>query len=210
MRPGRIRRSPQYDTWVVPGPAGGSPRKLLGGIGSVQWSPDGKLLTYTLAGGTAATGSACRRATARVRAMLVAREGGRHIHWPAWSRDGKLHLLHLHLRRLARRASGDLSRVPSAGGSPEPVVESARRAIYPAPLPVEAVCCLPAIRSSLDLGLWWQAQPGTEPVALTNGIGEHVEPRVSADGKRLVTALLDVQQSLVSIPVGARPPKTVR
>ncbi len=30
-----------YDIWTIPGPVGGSPRKLISTIGAVQWSPDG-------------------------------------------------------------------------------------------------------------------------------------------------------------------------
>ena len=79
----------QYDTWIIPGPAGGAPRKLLGSIGSVQWSPDGKLFTYTMAGSQAGDGLGVSSSDGTNARTVVPREGGRHIHWPAWSRDGK-------------------------------------------------------------------------------------------------------------------------
>jgi Periplasmic component of the Tol biopolymer transport system len=81
-----------------------------------------------------------------------------------------------------------------------------RRAIYPVPLP-SGNLLFSGNPNSLDLGLWWQRNPGDEPVALTNGFGEHVESRVSADGKRVVSTLLDVRQSLLSISVAGDKPE---
>src|SRR5438874_1916746 len=41
-----------YDTWTIPGPVGGVPRKLLPNIPAIQWSPDGKQISYTVPGST--------------------------------------------------------------------------------------------------------------------------------------------------------------
>src|SRR4029079_16730986 len=81
-----------------------------------------------------------------------------------------------------------------------PVVQTVRRAIYPVPI-VGGGLLFAGNPNSLDLGLWWQKTPGTAPVALTNGIGEHMEMRISDDGKRVISTLVNVRQSLVSIPI---------
>jgi Tol biopolymer transport system component len=135
----------------------------------------------------------------------VPREGGRHIHWPAWSHDGK-YIYFIYTYDSWHAEPAETWRVPAEGGQPEPVVRSVRRAIYPVPLPGGDLL-LSGNPNSLDLGLWWQRNPGSDPVALTNGFGEHVESRASADGKRIVSTLLDVRQSLMSIPVNGDKPE---
>jgi len=197
----------QYDTWVIPAPAGGAPRKLLGSIGSVQWSPDGKLFTYTMAGSQAGDGLGVSSSDGTSPRTVVPREGGRHIHWPAWSRDGK-YIYFIYTYDGWHTEPAETWRVLVSGGKPEPVVRTVRRAIYPVPLPSGALL-FSGNPTSLDLGLWWQRNPGDEPIALTNGLGEHIESRISADGKRIVSTLLDVRQSLLSIAVAGEKPELV-
>ena len=188
-----------YDTWIVPGPVGGSPRKLLPTIGSVQWSPDGKQLTYTIAGSTGGDGLGVSSSDGTGQRVLVPREGGRHIHWPAWSRDGK-YIYFIYTYDSWHGEPAETWRVAVAGGKPQPVVKTVRRAIYPAPLPSGDLLFAGNL-DSLDLGLWWQPASGGSPVAITNGIGEHTEVRVTPDGRRAVATLLQMRRSLLSIPV---------
>ncbi len=159
-----------------------------------------QLLTYTIAGSTTGDGLGVSSSDGTGERILVPREGGRHIHWPAWSRDGK-YIYFIYTYDAWHTEPADTYRVAVSGGKPEPVVRSVRRAIYPVPLPGGALL-FSGNPTSLELGLWWQAAPEAPPMPLTNGVGEHIESRISADGKRVVTTLLDVRQSLVAIPAG--------
>jgi Tol biopolymer transport system component len=189
----------QYDTWTIPGPVGGTPRKLLASIPSVQWSPDGKLLTYTIAGSTQGDALGVSSSDGTSPRVVIPRQGGRHIHWPAWSRDGK-YIYFIYTYDSWQSEPAETYRVAASGGTPEPVVRTVRRAIFPAPLPGGALL-FAANPDSLELGLWWQPTAGSNAVAMTNGIGEHEEVRVTPDGKRVVGTLLDVRQSLITIPL---------
>jgi len=188
-----------YDTWTMPGPAGGSPRKLLGAIGSVQWSPDGKQLIYPVGGSTSGDALGIASFDGTHQGIVVPREAGRHIHWPAWSRDGR-YVYFIYTYDSWHAEPAEIYRVAIGGGKPEPVVQTVRRAIYPVPI-VGGGLLFAGNPNSLDLGLWWQKTPGMAPVALTNGIGEHMEMRISDDGKRVISTLVNVRQSLVSIPI---------
>ena len=79
----------RYDTWTIPGPVGGVPRKLLSGIPAIQWSPDGRQIAYSIAGSTRGDLLVVASNDGTGDRTLVEREGGRHIHWFAWSRDGQ-------------------------------------------------------------------------------------------------------------------------
>ncbi len=189
---------PQYDTWIIPAPAGGSPVKRLPTIGGVQWSPDGKQLAYTLAGSIGGDGLGVASFDGTNARVLVAPQGGRHLHWPAWSRDGQ-YVYFTYTYKAWDNEPSEIYRVAAAGGQPELVVSSVRRAIHAVPLPSGGLIFSGNPRS-LDLGLWWQPTPGSEPVSLTNGVGEHIQSRVSVDGRRLVSTLLDPRQTIMAIP----------
>jgi TolB protein len=50
------------------------------------------------------------------------------------------------------------------------------------------------------------------PKPLTTDVGEHTEPRMAADGRRLVCTLLEMRQSLVRLPVrrgGSQEPRAI-
>jgi eukaryotic-like serine/threonine-protein kinase len=191
--------SNSYDTWTIPGPVGGVPRKLLTTIPSVQWSPDGKQLAYTIAGSTRGDALAVSSSDGTGERVLVDRQGGRHVHWSAWSRDGQW-IYFIYTYENWHTEPSDIYRVPVRGGAPEPVVQSARRAIYPVPMPGGDLL-FAANPRTLELGLWWLRAGASAPVLLTNGTGEHVEPRLSADGRRLVVTLVNPREALVALPL---------
>jgi Tol biopolymer transport system component len=96
----------------------------------------------------------------------------------------------------------ELYRVSMEGGPVEPVIQTVRRALYAAPMPDGSVV-FSANPSTVDLGLWWRPASGGDPQPLTTGLGEHAETYLSADGRRAVSTLLEVRQSLVQISVQA-------
>jgi serine/threonine protein kinase/dipeptidyl aminopeptidase/acylaminoacyl peptidase len=197
---------PQFDTWVMPGPVGGTPRKLLPSIPAMQWSPDGKLIAYTMPGSTRGDALGVSSSDGTGERIIVDREGGRHIHWPAWSRDGQ-YIYFIYTYDTWHVEPSEIYRVSLAGGTPEPVVKSVRRAVYPVPMP-SGDLLFSANPKTLDLGLWWKRAGTTDGIALTNGVGEHIETRSSADGRRLVSTLVTMRESLVALPAaGAGSPE---
>jgi Tol biopolymer transport system component len=196
-----------YDTWVLPAPLGGPPRKLLEGMQGAQWSPDGRHLVYVHPGSSLGDALIVADADGTNPRELMAATGGHHVHWPTWSRDGQ-HLYFIYSYQPWNTEQSEIYRVPITGGVPQPVVRSIRRAVYPVPLPGGDLV-FSANPESVDLGLWWQPARGGPAVPLTTGVGEYTEASASNDGRRLVSMVLDQRQSLVSIDVtGPRP--TVR
>jgi len=90
--------------------------------------------------------------------------------------------------------------VPASGGEPQIVVRTTRRALFP--LPSAAGGLLYAANpNGVDLDLWWRPSTKNKPQRLTTGVGEYAEPRMSSDGRRLVSTLIEYRRALVSIPV---------
>lgn len=139
---------------------------------------------------------------------LVPLNGGRHIHWPAWSRDGK-YAYFIHTFMTNNEEPSEIFRVPADGGDLQPVIRTARLALYPAPLSNGALV-FSENPSTDQLGLWWQSPSGGPPQPLTSGVGEHAEPRVATDGTRVVSTVIEKRQSLVALPVHFDAPAEAR
>lgn len=195
-----------YDTWIVPAPIGGAPRKLLAGRTALRWSPDGERLAAIAAGGGRGDGLIVANGDGTGQRDLVPLEGGRHVHNPAWSSDGKF-VYFIYTHDSWNDEPSEIYRVSADGGKPEPVVQTIRRAVFPAPLPDLGGLIYAANPDSVDLGLWWEPIGGGASRSLTTGIGELTEPHVSADGRRLVARLTESRRPLMFVPVRFdRPP----
>ena len=200
------RQSPTatfFDTWVIPAPIGGVPRKLLAGLQAMRWSPDGKRLVAMRPGATKGDTLIVANSDGSDQRELIPVQGGRHIHWPEWSRDGK-YVYFIYTFQGFNTEPSDIYRVSVDGGAPEPVAQSSRRAIYPLSLPGDDGLLFSANPNTVDLGLWWQSRDGKQMRPLTTGVGEHTESRLSADGRHLVSTLVEMRQSLMLVPVRAR------
>jgi Tol biopolymer transport system component len=130
---------------------------------------------------------------------LVSARGGWHTHWPAWSADGRF----VYFSQTIATWNGEPSeilRVPVEGGEPQVVVHTTRRALFPLPSGAGGLFYA-ANPNGVDLDLWWRRSTNDEPQRLTTGVGEYAEPRVSSDGRRLVSTLIEYRRALVSIPV---------
>src|SRR6185369_5143832 len=99
-----------------------------------RWSPDDKRLTSVLAGATRGDTLLVASSDGSGEHVLIPVKGGRHIHWPAWSRDGQ-YIYFIYTFDGSNNEPSDVYRIKATGGVPEPVVRSQRRAIYPVPLP---------------------------------------------------------------------------
>ena len=207
-RPTAPSNSP-LDTWLIPAPLGGVPRKLAAGIQAMRWSPDGRRLAGMKAGASAGDSLwIVDRDGSNLREVITVR-GGRHIHWPTWSRDGD-YVLFIDSFITWHDEPSEIWRVRADGGTPEPVVQSTRRAIYPAPLPEGRGLVFAANPNTVELGLWWNPPGSGAARPITTGVGEHIEPVVSADGRRIVATLVELRQSLEAFPVAPGSPPSGR
>ncbi|MFY9552680.1 MAG: LpqB family beta-propeller domain-containing protein [Thermoanaerobaculia bacterium] len=192
--------SSEFDSWVLPAPLGGTPRRLVERGRGLRWSPDGKRIVYVKAGAALGDSLLVADADGGNAREILKREGGRHTHWAAWSPDGAYVYFNYGLTG-ANREPTSIFRVPAAGGPPEPVVLSSRRAVFPAPMPDGVGLLYAANPDTADLSLWWRPTGKGAPVRLTRGVGEYAEPRVSRDGRTVVATLIEPREGLVRLPV---------
>ena len=197
--------APTFDTWVIPAPLGGTPRKFVETAGALRWSPDGTRIVYVRPGETRGDAIIVADGNGSNARELVSARGGWHTHWPAWSTDGQFVYFFQTIATWNGEPS-EIFRVPASGGEPQIVVRTTRRALFPLPS-ANGGLFYAANPSSVDLDLWWRPPSGTEPQRLTTGIGEYAEPRISSDGRRLVSTFIEYRRALVSMPVvvGATP-----
>ena len=186
-----------FDTWVMPAPLGGHPRKLLQGMQGARWSPDGTRLACILPGSSLGDALIVADADGSNTRTLIPAEGGHHVHWPMWSADGRT-IYFIYTYQSWNTEQSEIYRISLDGGRLEPVVRSLRRSVYPVPLPGGDLL-FSANPDSVELGLWWRSGRGGDPRPLTAGIGEYAEPQVSADGRKLVSTVIEQRQSLVSL-----------
>ncbi len=195
--------SSPFEMWEIPAPLPGAPRKLLADFAGLRWSPDGRMITFVRAGGSAGDALWVENTDGTNRREIVPLRPGRHIHWPTWSRDGYIYFIDTSAPVVNMEPSG-ISRVHPNQGKIEPIITTLRRAIFPLPMPDGNGLIYAGNPTTAELGLWWRPPNGGPDRPLTSGIGEYAEPRISADGKTLVATLYDVHQSLIRVDVGQR------
>lgn len=195
-------------TWVIPAPLGGVPRPVLAsGSQGMRWSPDGTRIAHIIAGGSLGDSIVVADADGQNPREIVARSGARHMHWLRWSADGEYLYFNFGIQNWNIEPT-TIFRVPTSGGTIEPVVQTSRRAAYPFPAPNGRGLFYSANPDSVDLGLWWRDFGTGRDHRLTNGVGEYGAPFTSASGDRLVSTAVDARQSLMRIAVnGSGPPE---
>ena len=191
--------APTFDTWLIPAPLGGTPRKFVETAGALRWSPDGTRIVYVRPGETRGDAIVVADANGGNPRELVSARGGWHTHWPAWSADGQLVYFFQTIATWNGEPS-EIFRVPASGGEPQIVVRTTRRALFPLPSAGGGLFYA-ANPNGVDLDLWWRPSTKNRPQRLTTGVGEYAEPRMSSDGRRLVSTLIEYRRALVSIPV---------
>jgi Tol biopolymer transport system component len=191
--------APTFDTWLIPAPLGGTPRRFVETAGALRWSPDGSRIVYVRPGETRGDAIVVADANGANPREIVPALGGWHTHWPAWSADGQF-VYFLHTIATWNGEPSEIVRVSASGGEPQTVVPTTRRALFPLPT-ADGGLIYAANPSGVDLDLWWRRPNVSEPQRLTTGIGEYAEPRMSADGRTLVSTLIEYRQALVTVPV---------
>ena len=187
----------QFSTFEIPAPFAGPPQALLdAGFLAMRWSPDGSRMAFIRAGSTAGDAIWVADGDGTNRREIVPASGGVHMHWLSWSRDGFIYFIRPVMAGF-NLVQTEIYRVAANGGSPEPVVTTLRRAMFPVPLPGGGLI-YSADTNSVELGMWWRAADGTVR-PLTFGLGDYAEPRVSADGRLLVATRYENHQSLIRI-----------
>jgi Tol biopolymer transport system component len=189
----------QQSSYVIPAPLGGTPRKLVNRGLAVRWSPDGQRIAYMVPGGSAGDSIWVADATGEHPKELLPVSGGIHAHWPAWSADGR----YVYFNR-GVNSSGleptEIWRVSIAGGPPERVIATSRRAVYPCPSADGRGLLYSSNPNGVELSLWWKPN-GQEPVRATTGVGEYAEARLSRDGQSMVATAYTLRQSLATLPI---------
>jgi serine/threonine protein kinase len=190
----------RMSTYVIPVPLGGSPRRLLEGRQGMRWSPDGKYLTYIEPGGSRGDSLLIADADGQNPRQLVKREGARHIHWPRWSADGR-HVYFNYGFQNGNSEQTEIFRVAVAGGAPQSVVRSSRRAVFPLPSPDGRGLFFAGNPNGVETNLWWQDLATDRQQRVTFGIGEYGPSAISADGRRLVAMVSDLRETLQRVAV---------
>jgi serine/threonine protein kinase len=193
--------TPSFGTWIIPAPLGGQPRKLLTGLQDARWSPDGRHVVAMRPGAMLGDSMIVADADGGNQRTIVPLSGGRHAHWPRWSRDGKF-IYFICTFMTGQDEPSEICRVPADGGDISTVVPTERRALYPAPTP-DGGLLFSANPATVEAGIWWRSSNRTEPQPVTGGTGEYAEAALSTDGRRAVATRYDVRQSLVQLSAGS-------
>ena len=192
-----------FATWELPAPLPGVPRKLLDdGMLGARWSPDGRQVAFIRAGASAGDALWVADADGTNRREIIAADAGIHIHWPAWSVDRQIYFNRTR-SRTTNLDQSDLYRVSAAGGQPEPVVRSPRRAMDPVPSPDGRGLFYASDEASASLALFWRPLPDGAAVPITRGVGDYSEARPTSDGRVLVATYSEVRQSLSRLVLGS-------
>jgi eukaryotic-like serine/threonine-protein kinase len=196
-----------FDSWIIPAPLGGVPRRLVERGRGLRWSPDGRHIAYIRAGAAAGDALYVADADGANEREVVGTRGGMHVHWPAWSPDGR-DIYFSYSPSTTNAEPSEIHRVPAAGGQVEPVVTTARRATFPTMMPDGSGLIFAANPRTAEAGLWWKslARLDDPPVALASGPGEYADLAIARDTGSVVATVVDARQTLMRLEIGGDSP----
>lgn len=172
--------------WTVPS-FGGRAASVLDGGFNPSWSPDGSRLAFDASlDGPRRIWTAAPDGTDRLRISTDGSEGAAHIR-PQWSPDGRWIVYERQEGSVA--TASDLAIVSASGGSPVWIARDGSRNLAPS-WASDSLIVFTSDRSGTPK-LWLQAiepataRPRGDPLQLTTGSGNEVDPTVSPDGRSL-------------------------
>jgi Tol biopolymer transport system component len=189
----------QLSTWTIPAPLGGKARRLLEpGSQGLAWSPDMSRITFMRGGGAAGDSVWIADGDGQHARAILKASGGLHTHWLRFSADGRYVLMNRGYQN-SNTETTEIYRVSVDGGTPERVVASMRRAVYPSPDRDGRGLFYAANPDTTDLTLWWRDLRSGRDYRLINGVDEYSEPSASADNKHLVATVTTTYQQLARV-----------
>jgi Tol biopolymer transport system component len=177
--------STHWGVWLVPAPLGGPPRELVERAAGLRWSPDGQRIAFMRPDPALGDSIVVARRDGSGERVLVPPHPGFHAHEPAWSSDARW----IYFDRGVmpdNAAPTEIWRVPSEGGSAEPVVRTRGVARSPEPTPDGRALLYAGDQGGGAFNVWWRALDSGRERRLTWGAGDYISPRLSRDGGRLV------------------------
>jgi Tol biopolymer transport system component len=174
---------------------GGAPRPLLSGAVEAAWSPDGKRVVYH----TPEPGDPlylAERDGGDPRQLLVEKPG-LHIHYPAWSPDGRF----VYFVRGAPPDDMDVWRIRASGGEPERLTFRQSNVAHPTLLDDRTLLYRAPRADGSGFGLFAMDVDRRIPHPVSVGMEEYLSVGASAEGKRLVATVANPVRSLSSVPI---------
>jgi serine/threonine protein kinase/Tol biopolymer transport system component len=190
----------RYSTYVIPVPLGGTPRRVVEARQGMRWSPDGKRILFIKPDGSYGDTLYIADADGRHAREVVKPEGGRHLHWPRWSHDGRFVYFNYGFQNGNLEAT-EIFRVTVDGGAAEAVVSTTRRAVSPLPGPDGRTLFYAGNPDGVELNLRRRELATGRDERMTFAIGEYGMPSISSDGRRLVATASTLRQRLYRVPV---------
>ena len=127
--------------------------------------------------------------TAATRARSCRLPGAATFSWPTWSRDEQsIYFIYTYQPWHTEQSEINGCPRPAAFRKPSCAAPGGRCIPYRCPA---GICWYSGNPDSVDLALWWQPGGGGPATPLTTGIGKYTEGRISSDGRRLVSMVLD-------------------
>jgi Tol biopolymer transport system component/predicted Ser/Thr protein kinase len=189
------RRGGQAQGMLFVPTIGGAPRSFLSGAVEAAWSADGKRVVYH----TPDPGDplfVADRDGGEPR-QILAEKPGLHIHYPAWSPDGR----HVYFVRGTPPDEMDVWRIRASGGEPERLTFRQSRVAHPTLLDDRTLLYQAPREDGSGLGLFAMDVERRIPHLASLGLEEYLSVAASADGKRLVATIGNPVRSLWSVPI---------
>jgi Tol biopolymer transport system component len=185
--------------WAVP-TLGGQPRPYLEGVGEFDWSRDGSRLAYhtTGPGDPLFVSNGGRRADDR---PMFTAPAGLHSHFPLWAPDAAF----IYFVQGTLPDKLDVWRIPSSGGTPEPITSHNGRVSYPVLLDRRTLLYLASDPDGSGQWLYTMDVERRVPHRLSSGVDRYSSLAASADGRRLVATVASPKRTLWRLRIDDSP-----
>ena len=165
----------------------------------VAWSPDGTRLAYhTWRPGDPTFVADSNGANPR---LIVQNDPGLHNHYQVWSKDGRWIYF---VRGRPATQEMDLWRISPDGRNSEQLTHLGTDIAYPTPINERTVLFVAHSKNGAGPWLWAFDTRTRTSDRVSSGLEQYTALGATADGRRLVASIVNVQVNLWSIPIAAR------